>query len=482
MLLLFSLFAVLTSWRDALAAQLHLTWVDTSNDEDGFRIERRTGTDETFVFIANQSANLTSYTDYTDTDLALGTRYCYRVQAFNASGESPYSNEACSTTSTLLAALESPEDGQPVSGIGVIRGWAFDTKSERQVRSIELSVDGVASGKIPCCSPRGDVQAVFPQFPPQNAGNSGWGVAVNWGALSAGTHMVQVKIENTAGETLPTQTCILTVVRPGGFPFIDRFSLSGAAAKIEGEELVLQGVVVRDQTTQQQNEIDARFRWFTSAQSVGLVQATTMTQRVSLQALLFARALSLAQWLRIKPVLVNAEAASGVVGLIESPESGQTTSGIGVFRGWAFAMDPAATIREIRLLVDGQPLFPILCCTDREDVAVAFSGNTNARNSGWGMPVNYGNLSTGSHSLGVRIEDSLGGTRIFEQGIAVIQVGGFPFLDQVSLSGATAQIEGEDVVLSGVQVRDKASQQIRVITIRLRWFQGSQSLVIVSSI
>jgi hypothetical protein len=190
---------------------------------------------------------------------------------------------------------------------------------------------------------------------------------------------------------------------------------------------------------------------------------------------------SLAQWLRIKPVLVNAEAASGVVGLIESPALGEVTSGIGVFRGWTFAEDLSATIKEIRMLVDGQPLFPILCCTEREDVVAVFSGNPNARDSGWGMPVNYGNLSTGSHTLGIQVEDSLGASRTFERGIEVIQVGGFPFLDQVSLSSAAIHIEGDDVILSGVQVRDKSSQQTRIITIRLRWFQSSQSLVIVSS-
>ena len=246
-----------------------MTWVDTSNNEDGFRIERRTGTDETFVFIANQNANLTSYTD---TDLALGTRYCYRVRAFNAFGDSPYSAESCATTPTLLVTLESPEDGQPVSGIGVIRGWAFDTKIERQVQSIELSVDGVPRGKIPCCSPRGDVQTAFPQFPLQNAGNSGWGMPVNYGSLSTGSHSLGVRIEDSLGGTRTFEQGV-EIIQVGGFPFLDQVSLAGVTTRIEGDEIVLSGVQVRDKASQQTRIVTISLRWFQGSQSLVIVSS-----------------------------------------------------------------------------------------------------------------------------------------------------------------------------------------------------------------
>jgi len=45
----------------------------------------------------------------------------------------------------------------------------------------------------------------------------------------------------------------------------------------------------------------------------------------------------------------------------------------------------------------------------------------------------------------------------------------------------TARIDGEEIVLSGMEVRDKASQQLKVIEVRLRWFQHSQALGIVAS-
>ena len=77
------------------AAQLTLTWTDTANDEDGFKIERDAGPTGTFVQIATVGASVTSYID---SGLASATTYCYRVRAFNFAGDSPYSNQACGTT------------------------------------------------------------------------------------------------------------------------------------------------------------------------------------------------------------------------------------------------------------------------------------------------------------------------------------------------------------------------------------------------
>ena len=80
----------------ASAAQLTLTWKDNANNEDGFEVERRTGTTGTLV-IATKGPNTTSHTD---SNLASGTTYCYRVRSFNAAGDSAYSNQACGTTTS----------------------------------------------------------------------------------------------------------------------------------------------------------------------------------------------------------------------------------------------------------------------------------------------------------------------------------------------------------------------------------------------
>ena len=89
------LFAAMAWHVEANAAQLSLTWTDNSTNEDGFKIERKTGTTGTYAQIAVTGANVTSYTD---SGLSDTTTYCYRLRAFNTAGDSAYSNEACGTT------------------------------------------------------------------------------------------------------------------------------------------------------------------------------------------------------------------------------------------------------------------------------------------------------------------------------------------------------------------------------------------------
>lgn len=139
-------------------------------------------------------------------------------------------------------------------------------------------------------------------------------------------------------------------------------------------------------------------------------------------------------------------------------------------------------LNEVRLMIDGIPSSTIPCCSQRSDVAAGYPGSANALNSGWGFTINYGNLSAGFHSIGVRLGNSMGASLTVNHEVIVVQVGGFEFLDQFDLSAATAQIQGEEIVLSGVQVRDKATQQTRVVTVRLRWFERSQSLGVVASV
>jgi Divergent InlB B-repeat domain/Fibronectin type III domain len=87
---------------DAALPSLTLTWTDASNNEDGFRIERRTGTSGTYQQLASVAANTVSYTDQ---NLTNATTYCYRVLAYNSGGNSPYSNENCATTPAGTFAL-----------------------------------------------------------------------------------------------------------------------------------------------------------------------------------------------------------------------------------------------------------------------------------------------------------------------------------------------------------------------------------------
>jgi hypothetical protein len=72
------------------SSQIDLVWRDNSSNEDGFKIERSTnGT--TFTQIATVGTGVKSYSN---TGLAANTWYYYRVRAYNAAGNSAYSNTA----------------------------------------------------------------------------------------------------------------------------------------------------------------------------------------------------------------------------------------------------------------------------------------------------------------------------------------------------------------------------------------------------
>jgi hypothetical protein len=72
------------------ATQINLSWTDNSSNETGFSIERCTGNNcANFAQIATVGANVTTFPN---TGLTKNTWYRYRVRAFNASGNSAFSN------------------------------------------------------------------------------------------------------------------------------------------------------------------------------------------------------------------------------------------------------------------------------------------------------------------------------------------------------------------------------------------------------
>ena len=75
-------------------SQIDLAWTDNASNETGFRIERSTnGT--TFTEVATVGANGVMYQS---TGLKRNTLYYYRVRAYNAAGNSGYSNIASART------------------------------------------------------------------------------------------------------------------------------------------------------------------------------------------------------------------------------------------------------------------------------------------------------------------------------------------------------------------------------------------------
>lgn len=79
--------------------ELKLTWQDNSNNETGFKVERKQGCCGPWTLLPNAPANSTGTAIYQSTGLTCGTSYAYRVWAVNGTGESAKTNEAAKMTS-----------------------------------------------------------------------------------------------------------------------------------------------------------------------------------------------------------------------------------------------------------------------------------------------------------------------------------------------------------------------------------------------
>ena len=106
--------------------EIALEWSDTSDNEDGFRIER--SLDQSSWFEAGSVAR--DSFSYTDGSLDADTTYYYRVKAYNSAGDSPYSNLASDTTDPAAAYQEVVSHGESF-GTGTVQGshentWADD--------------------------------------------------------------------------------------------------------------------------------------------------------------------------------------------------------------------------------------------------------------------------------------------------------------------------------------------------------------------
>ncbi|MCL4299196.1 MAG: fibronectin type III domain-containing protein [Anaerolineae bacterium] len=127
--------------------QINLMWQDNSNSETGFKIERSPNS-TSWVQIAAVGPNVTSYAN---TGLTCDSTYFYRVQAYNASGNSPYSNTAndtppCTENDTniyLPLILKAPPTPPPPGSKPVDWHWTGTTN-----RSQPMSFDVSSGGTI----------------------------------------------------------------------------------------------------------------------------------------------------------------------------------------------------------------------------------------------------------------------------------------------------------------------------------------------
>ncbi|MFN7826569.1 MAG: fibronectin type III domain-containing protein, partial [Acidobacteriota bacterium] len=131
--------------------QINLSWTDNSDNETGFRIQRRqiptAGAPGSWLTIATVNANVRSFQN---TNLIPGRTYAYRVIAFNNDGDAT-SNEASAVTPQTVPAAPSELTATAISGFQINLSWTDNSGTEngfRILRKASLSAPYVQLAEV----------------------------------------------------------------------------------------------------------------------------------------------------------------------------------------------------------------------------------------------------------------------------------------------------------------------------------------------
>lgn len=119
-------------------SHIALSWLDTSNNETGFIIERKTQ-GSSYSEIVTVSTGVTTYND---TGLPDNTTFFYRVKAYNLLGFLGYTNEVDTGTEKFLADIRvlEPNGGEKLSGIVWVKWTAASHYGEPLTIDIKYQV------------------------------------------------------------------------------------------------------------------------------------------------------------------------------------------------------------------------------------------------------------------------------------------------------------------------------------------------------
>jgi hypothetical protein len=187
-----------------------LEWTDASDNENGFKLEQAPGGTTNFVEVATFPAGTWAYTTY---GLSPATSYVFRVRAYNASGNSLYSNSAEVTTTTLNPVLSAPPAATGTFTVTIVYDWPLATFDSDHYE-LEESSTSPSSGFVAIHnSPNGLHESPYYVSPTRDAGTYYYRARVRIFNTFTGYSNV-VKVVVTA------QTAVLNVVNSSSYPII----------------------------------------------------------------------------------------------------------------------------------------------------------------------------------------------------------------------------------------------------------------------
>ncbi len=390
----------------------------------------------------------------------------------------------------IRATLEIPGEDQFVSGVMPISGWAFAVSDDPDNPvalpvTIQLSIDGQDSGEIPCCVDRGDVQEEHGE----HALRSGFGQVFNFGLLEGigegdeergkdqakGRHRVRIEVsaEGVASKIIERT---VTVVRPGGYEFLERPSLIGSTSpeiNTEAQEIMFHNVTFRDSTPESDETKSGELwvAWQPNIQGLGVVGSRTLSPGTETPP----------GGLEIP----SPDDDSAITAVLENPP-GQTVhaqvtaGGIGMISGWAFSENPDAEIDRVSLRIDGDTPIEvgeeIPCCSNRLDVRNAFPA-VAPPNTGFGGLINFNLIPSGARTIGVEIRDTAdpAETRIFDHEVSVVRLGDAEFLDDFKLTEESSiTVTGSLLTLQDVDIKARGEDETITVDAGFLWNESCQ--------
>lgn len=328
---------------------------------------------------------------------------------------------ASADPSLITISIDTPSNGQTVSGTIPVAGWAADVASA--VSTIAVSVDGVFIDYATYGGNRPDVCAIITTA--VGCPNVGYNSVFDTTQLADGTHTVSVTVTDSAGNQLTqansftssnygaTNATSIFIDRPGpqsgpfqgatvfsGWAFNKNapISSSGVTVYIDGQAQTSNatyGLSRGDVCSVYPNEPgcpNVGWSYFidTTTLSNGThtfaVKVTAENGQYALQSHTF----TVANWTTANPITVDIDTPGAQSGSV----SGTTN-----FGGWV--VDTASPISTVSLSIDGVPYGYAAYGGMRNDVCAVYQNAPGCPNVGWNITIDTTLLGDGQHVLAV---------------------------------------------------------------------------------